>query len=454
MNTQERLDIVNKLITFISNTGRRLFHSNATVESRDVDSVAYMTIEDDITYFVDNYTLKKVRVKDSGDEWDGFSHGGTLRALVLDFADFIGGDNASNGRNGYGGLYCTHWGYSPEEREQVISYAREIGYLKKNAHNPGYPLSIPFEAEELSRLQDRMRYEDEHDYDCQASPRFWMIMDYREVVGVQDYDDGRNVLTFNNGDFVKMKDKADIRDHFNDFLEDEEGEESKFSELYQILDDDDKSYDDAVEYILENLNSDGYYDEIFLKKESLLSPNGFFLTKQEAKEHLKGNSHHYTSDAHTYAMTAWRSPQVTQVYQLLHQLDFNKLNQYDSREDAKRIMKACMRHGFLSFINYNYELILDVKHNFYFRLEDVTSKHDIERKLLSSLSRPSIKGVKPKRQERYQKLLNELLETSFTREDLELIYTHIGAGANRPLADRFVESRFDLDILREKHALS
>lgn len=115
-------------------------------------------------------------------------------------------------------------------------------------------------------------------------------------------------------------------------------------------------------------------------------------------------------------------------------------------------MFACARHGFLSFINHNYELILDAKHNFYFQLEDVTSWHDIERKLLSSLSRPSIKGVKPKRQERYRSLLNELLGTSFSRDDLELIYTHIGAGANRPLADKFVASRFDLSLLHEEYS--
>ncbi|MGF0347678.1 hypothetical protein ACQR3P_28975 [Rhodococcus sp. IEGM1300] len=452
MTTQERLDIVNKLITFISNTGRRLFYSNGTVESSDVDSIAYMTIEDDITYFVDNYTLKKVPVKDSGEDWYGFSHGGTLRALVLDFADFIGGDDASNGRNGYGGIHCDHWGYSPEQREQVIDYAREIGYLKEKAHRPGYPLSTPFDVEALSRLQDRMRYEDEHDYDCQASPRFWMIMDYREVVGNVDYDDGRNVLVHNDGDFTEFNDKDDIREHFNEYLD--EDDENVYSELYAILDNENKSYDDAVEYVLENLNKDGHFEELFMRQESFLSYNGFFLTKQEAKEHLKSNSHHYTSNAHTFAMTAWRSPQVTEIYRLLHQADFKKLNQYDPKEDANRIMKICMRHGFFSFINYNYELILDAKHNFYFQLQDVTSWHDIERKLLSGLSRPSIKGVKPKRQERYRKLLNEILGTSFSRSDLELIYTYIGLGANRPLADQFVASRFDLSLLHKEHIMS
>ncbi len=51
-------------------------------------------------------------------------------ALIRDFTDFIYGDYNSNGNNGYGGLYCTHWGWLDEEMKKMREYAREFGYLK------------------------------------------------------------------------------------------------------------------------------------------------------------------------------------------------------------------------------------------------------------------------------------------------------------------------------------
>lgn len=49
-----------------------------------------------------------------------------------------------------------------------------------------------------------------------------------------------------------------------------------------------------------------------------------FLTNREAKEHLKSNHYHYTSKAHTYAMTAWRSPQVEKLIHILQTADFEE----------------------------------------------------------------------------------------------------------------------------------
>jgi site-specific recombinase XerD len=48
-----------------------------------------------------------------------------------------------------------------------------------------------------------------------------------------------------------------------------------------------------------------------------------FLTKEEAKQHLEANSHHYSSEAHTYAMTAWRAPKVERLLQILETMDWD-----------------------------------------------------------------------------------------------------------------------------------
>ncbi len=52
---------------------------------------------------------------------------------------------------------------------------------------------------------------------------------------------------------------------------------------------------------------------------------------REAKEHIKRNDYHYI-DPHTYGMTAWRSPQVEQLYKILHEVDFKRLLEVSNDE--------------------------------------------------------------------------------------------------------------------------
>lgn len=127
---EERLETINKLIRFISEHGRRFFYSNTTVNMSNVDSVAFMKLKNGRIYFVDDYTRREIAVINNYHKWKGFSSGGTLRALILDFAEFIRTGKYTNGNNGYGGLYCTHWGHSDEVQQEIINYAKEIGYLR------------------------------------------------------------------------------------------------------------------------------------------------------------------------------------------------------------------------------------------------------------------------------------------------------------------------------------
>ena len=126
---EERLEVINKLIQFISERGRRFFYSKRTV-NMDVESIAFMKLKKGRIYFVDDYTRKEIAVINNYKMWNGFSHGGTLRALVLDFAEYIRTGKYSNGNNGYGGLYCAGWGHSDEIQQEIIDYAKEVGYLK------------------------------------------------------------------------------------------------------------------------------------------------------------------------------------------------------------------------------------------------------------------------------------------------------------------------------------
>jgi hypothetical protein len=79
----ERLEHVNALIKIISDHGRRFFYNEQN------NHVARMLIgPKGHLYFQDDYTGKAIYVAYQG-RWSGFSHGGTLKALVERLAEYV-----------------------------------------------------------------------------------------------------------------------------------------------------------------------------------------------------------------------------------------------------------------------------------------------------------------------------------------------------------------------------
>lgn len=126
---QHRLNIMNSLIRFISERGHRYFYRKETLLGKEKDFVAFFKLKNNRIYYVDDYTQTEIPMVKRGN-WQGFSHGGTLRALVSEFAYFIRTGIPCNGTYGYGGLYSGDWGHSSEIQQEIINYAKEIGYLK------------------------------------------------------------------------------------------------------------------------------------------------------------------------------------------------------------------------------------------------------------------------------------------------------------------------------------
>lgn len=82
----ERVQHANDLIKVISEHGRRFFFDSAS------GRVAAMQLDErGRVWFVDDYSNKPVYTHRSGfgNDWRGFSHGGTLRALVEAMRDYI-----------------------------------------------------------------------------------------------------------------------------------------------------------------------------------------------------------------------------------------------------------------------------------------------------------------------------------------------------------------------------
>lgn len=122
---QRRLKIINQLIIEIGSRGRRFFYY------KPEDRFAYMKFKNNKVFFVDDYTNEEVYAYNTVfNNHSGLSHGGTMWALINDFREFIVTGEYSDGNNGYGGLYCPHWGYPEEDMIAIREKARELGYLK------------------------------------------------------------------------------------------------------------------------------------------------------------------------------------------------------------------------------------------------------------------------------------------------------------------------------------
>ncbi|WP_281225397.1 hypothetical protein [Flavobacterium aquiphilum] len=119
---QNRIDVVNEIIAKIASLDRKFFEYKG-----DVSKIFQRHGR---LYMFNEYNKKDMCLSTKyGRKPTGFTHGGTLWGLTKDFKEFIVSGKKSNGENGYGGLYCSHWGYSSESMEEIRETAKVLGYL-------------------------------------------------------------------------------------------------------------------------------------------------------------------------------------------------------------------------------------------------------------------------------------------------------------------------------------
>ncbi|WP_274362734.1 hypothetical protein [Paenibacillus thermotolerans] len=125
----ERIELINRLIREIGSRGRRFLYS------KKHDRFAAFHWANGWLWYTDDYTGEPIlmvagKEGKTREQKHAFSHGGTLWGLVNDFRDYIFGDDDANHNNGYGGLYCPHWGYPKEDMGAIQQLAIDLGYLK------------------------------------------------------------------------------------------------------------------------------------------------------------------------------------------------------------------------------------------------------------------------------------------------------------------------------------
>ena len=183
-----------------------------------------------------------------------------------------------------------------------------FGVIKKGELEKKNQKIEPISLDDLNfiiKLQNELNTQDT---DHQADPRFWVVAQYEW----QSVPDGCN-------ESVQYYDSnaANTYESWKDLIKalKEDCDESSKKLKWNTF----KNYDDLPDEIRE------YITEIPVSKVHVIKENTMFLTKKEAQKHIKLNYYHYNSTVHTYAMTAWRSPQVERLIKLLQTADFTSL---------------------------------------------------------------------------------------------------------------------------------
>lgn len=107
-----------------------------------------------------------------------------------------------------------------------------------------------------------------------------------------------------------------------------------------------------------------------------------------------------------------------------------------------------------SFINHKGEFIANRVSNVYFSYENCENDVDVKAKVLEYLSRAASKGQPydtDRANQRYQKQMldgiNRFLNTNFSHEDMDTIYTYLGNRCNHARTLKFIESGYRVDLL-------
>ena len=125
----------------------------------------------------------------------------------------------------------------------------------------------------------------------------------------------------------------------------------------------------------------------------------------------------------------------------------------DKFEMALKIMRSFPG----SFFIYNGEFIAHKKSNTYLVFANCETLKDLQCKVLEWFSRAAYKTepyYSTSANAKFHRFMldgvNDFLGTAFTFDDMELIYTYLGNACNHALTVKFVESGYDMDILRER----
>lgn len=180
--------------------------------------------------------------------------------------------------------------------------------------------------EDIEFLKDLQHEMLTQDTVCQASPRFWVVMQTVRDYWVDDSVDGVCIFDTDASENVFEGELEDLAEWLKENFDVITKCECHFGDL-EIECEDDKEF-----YLMNVSEIKDFFDEYDYKRYSIcnyrdreeIAQDTMFLTLRECREHIERNKHHYTKP-HTYAMTAWRSPQVEKLYKILENTNWDEV---------------------------------------------------------------------------------------------------------------------------------
>lgn len=196
--------------------------------------------------------------------------------------------------------------------------------------------------DELSFLRDLQKELNTQDILGQANPRFWVIKGTEKLYHVEEAD---GYELYDSDNYEVLADTTEeicnyINKNLLDEINDNRREGEKFTLTYERglfgkdkivvkwLDGDSEDNEmieelEDLQEINDWLENQGYdYQIISYKIVPKIYENTMFLTQIDAENHLMANYYHYSDDAHTYAMTAWRNPRMDKLIKILQEVEW------------------------------------------------------------------------------------------------------------------------------------
>ena len=128
----------------------------------------------------------------------------------------------------------------------------------------------------------------------------------------------------------------------------------------------------------------------------------------------------------------------------------------DAIKDFLIKMMSAFPHSFIKYFRCSgFEIMLDEKNVLWFSLEEIESDIELKRRFISVVSR--CYKTEPYRnskrnvewQQKYISAFNMVLGTKFNDDEIAYIYTYLGNGCNKLIAIKFIESGYDLNVLKQ-----
>lgn len=169
----------------------------------------------------------------------------------------------------------------------------------------------------LINLQKELLEQNEKYKLHQADPIYVGIMDYKWV-RTDELCAYESRYMIDDTEFTNKE----LAEHlFNDCTQyyDEDGDPYSEEELEEIIGKF-TTTKELQEFVKEHFPDDiepTHCDVYGVMEESYIVTDAMFLTWREAEEHLKANRHRYSPKAHPFSMTAFRSPQLEKLLEII-----------------------------------------------------------------------------------------------------------------------------------------